>query len=303
MPTRLKFGTNSTVRDRLTKFGMALLFLGIVVPACFAPDSITLKVVTAPGSRVALQDPLTFNAGTIKQGLVAMGFTDPTPWQERFTIDNRAKPATLESMTAPTWPLLPGLTTKGMLAAIPFNYYYPNIEEPVIQRQANLRPDLQSSERPKSHEAPEGSRRRSYAWLPHEPFNLEQPQIQRPTYDYSGPPFLFTLPPETLKNPLIANDPKLLSLFVKTNEAGLHNTVRGIDTALSVRRLRPASYWDGIEASNNPRADYQDGSDYEARARRTGRGLLDLRDPSKPPPGPNDPRPSYETRPFYNPAR
>ena len=57
-----------------------------------------------------------------------------------------------------------------------------------------------------------------YAWLRPDKPQIEEPHHERPEYDYSGPPFLFNAPPELLKNPLIANDPSMMRLFVKTNE-------------------------------------------------------------------------------------
>jgi hypothetical protein len=48
------------VRLSSAKFPLALLAVALV-----APDSVSLRILTETGSRVALEDPLTFNAGTI----------------------------------------------------------------------------------------------------------------------------------------------------------------------------------------------------------------------------------------------
>ncbi|MFM8471020.1 MAG: hypothetical protein ACKODH_13835 [Limisphaerales bacterium] len=69
-----------------------MLGLALVTPECPAPDSVSLRILTETGSRVALEDPLTFNAGTIYQGLSALGHTDKTPRAERTTTDNKAFP-------------------------------------------------------------------------------------------------------------------------------------------------------------------------------------------------------------------
>ncbi|NDB74099.1 MAG: hypothetical protein EB141_00375 [Verrucomicrobia bacterium] len=68
-----------------------------------------------------------------------------------------------------------------------------------------------------------------------------------------------------------------------------------------MRRLRSASFWDAVEAPNNPRSDYDSASDYETKARNTTKALFDLRDPANPT-SPNDPKPSYDTRPYFNPS-
>jgi hypothetical protein len=92
-----------------------------------------------------------------------------------------------------------------------------------------------------------------------------------------------------------------MRLFVRTNEAGLRDAAAAVSAARPVRRLRSASYWDSYEPSNNPRADYEQASGFEAKARATTKALFDLRDPSNPT-APNDPRPSYDTRSSFNPA-
>ena len=93
----------------------------------------------------------------------------------------------------------------------------------------------------------------------------------------------------------------MLSLFVKTNESGRRDaTAASAAAAKPVRRLRSASFWDAVEAPNDPRAAYDSGSDYEAKARNTTKALFDLRDPLNPT-APNDPKPSYDTRPSFNP--
>ncbi|MEN9572229.1 MAG: hypothetical protein RL514_84 [Verrucomicrobiota bacterium] len=317
MPTHRDFGTNCTVFARLAKLTLTLLFLGSIAPVCFAPDSVTMRILTDTGSRTALLDPMTFNAGTIKQGLTSLGFTDPTPRQERFAIDNKANPATLESMTVATWPLLPGLTAKSAVAPSQGNYYafnrqdpvhyFANVEEPNVQRAPLVRPVFQATEHTTSRATPPGirppGRKDGYAWFPPETSGIEKPRFERPAYDYSGPPFLFSLPPEMLKNPLIANDPNMLRLFVKTNEAGARAAKDAVNATRHIRRMRPASFWDNVEAPNNPRADYADGTDYETQARNASKVLTDLRDPSLPPVNPNDPRPSFDSRPGYNPQR
>ena len=319
---------SSTVRLSSAKFLLALLAVGLVAPNCPAPDSVTLRILTDTGSRVALEDPLTFNAGTIRQGLAALGHTDKTPRAERTAIDNRAFPATLESMTVATWPLAPGLTTKGPVAKpdrdLMLNRLLPSLDAqgqldllrqrkffPMIQDPDIVKPTFQRTERQRPQNLPPdvirpGTRPPSllidgYAWLRPEKPRIEAPHIVNPTYDYSGPPFLFNLPPSLLKSPLFANDPASLKLFVKTNEAGQRDTTASsVAAAKPVRRLRSASYWDAVEAPNNPRADYDDASDYETKARNTTRALFDLRDPSNPT-DPNDPKPSYDSRRSYNP--
>ncbi|MBI5799420.1 MAG: hypothetical protein HZA92_01660 [Verrucomicrobia bacterium] len=262
-----------------------------------------MKIMTAPGSTVALKDPLTLQAGTIFQGLVALGFTEGTTHQNRSTTDNRAKPATLESMTTASWPLLPGLTSKAVVAQGKRAYYFPNIEEPDI-----IKPQFQPyvphpTDRGAMGTGPQFADKPSFNYLKVEQPQFEEPIHPRAQYDYSGPPFIFTLPAAMLKNPLIANDPNMLRLFVKTNGTGQRDTLRLLDASVHVRRTRSASFWDGVEAPNNPRADYQDGNDYDAKARNATRALADIRDPLQPPAGPNDPRPSYNTRSYYNPTR
>lgn len=291
------------MRPRLAKFLLTLLASGLVAPACFAPDAVTLQIMTSPGGTVAQKDPLTLNAGTIFQGLVALGFTEGATHQNRATTDNRTKPATLPSMTTATWPLLPGLTSKGLVAEGKRTYYFPNIQEPDIEKPQFHPNAIHATGRFPSGTGVQFGERPSFDFAKVEKPQFEEPNHPRAQYDYSGPPFTFTLPAEMLKNPLIANDPNLLRLFIKTNGTGLRDTVRGLDTAQNVRRLRSASFWDGIEAPNNPRADYQNGTDYEAKARLAGRALLDIRDPQQPPAGPTDPRPSYETRSYFNPLR
>lgn len=316
------------MRPSSAKFLLALLAAGLVAPNCPAPDSISLRILTDTGSRVALEDPLTFNAGTIHQGLSALGHTDKTPRAERTAIDNKAFPATLESMTVESWPLRPGLTPKSMvskpdeatlmtrllpaLSSEANQYltrrrtYYPPVQDPDI-----IKPQFQRMERQYPQNLPPdvvrpGTRPPSlqidgYAWLRPDKPHIQEPRHERPDYDYSGPPFLFNAPPELLKNPLIANDPNMLRLFVRTNETGIRDaTAASVAAAKPVRRLRSASYWDAVEAPNNPRSVYDDASDYEAKARNTTRALFDLRDPSNPT-APNDPKPSYDTRPSFNP--
>lgn len=310
------------------KYLLALLAVGFVAPNCPAPDSVSLRILTDTGSRVALEDPLTFNAGTIYQGLSALGHTDKTPRAERTAIDNRAFPATLESMTVASWPMHPGLTPKGMVAkpddATMLNRLLPGLTSkanealtrrvayfPPIQDPDIIKPKFQRMERQWPQNVPPdvirpGTRPPSllidgYAWLRPEKQHIEEPRHERPQYDYSGPPFLFNAPPELLKNPLIANDPSMLSLFVKTNESGRRDaTAASAAAAKPVRRLRSASFWDAVEAPNDPRAAYDSGSDYEAKARNTTKALFDLRDPLNPT-APNDPKPSYDTRPSFNP--
>lgn len=291
------------MRPRLAKFFLTLLASGLVAPACFAPDAVTMKVFTEPGSRMAVQDPLTFNAGTIKQGLIALGFTEGNTHQNRATTDNRNRPATLESMTVAAWPLRPGLLSKGMVAEGKRSYYYPNIQEPDIQKPKFHPNAFHPTGRFTTGTTPQFGERPTFNFAKVEQPQLEEPNHVRAQYDYSGPAFTFTMPAEMLKNPLIANDPNLLRLFIKTNGTGLRDTARGLDAAQHVRRMRSASFWDGVEAPNNPRADYQNGTDYEAKARNVGRALQDIRDPAQPNLGPTDPRPSYETRSYFNPLR
>lgn len=305
-------------------------FLAFVLTSadCPAPDSVTLRILTETGSRVALEDPLTFNAGTIYQGLAALGHTDKTPLPVRTTTDNKAFPATLESMTVAAWPLNPRLTTKGIVAQpddaammtrlLPGlsqqanealsrrKGYYPPIQDPDI-----VKPVFQRTERPPKQNLPPdvlrpGIRPPSltkdgYAWAQRDKPLLDEPRHERPEYDYMGPPFLYNAPPELLKNPLIANDPAMMRLFVRTNESGIRDTsAAAVGAARPVRRLRSASFWDAVEAPNNPRDAYDSASDFEAKARNTTKALFDLRDPSNPT-APNDPKPSYDTRPSFNP--
>ncbi|NBR85067.1 MAG: hypothetical protein EBS84_08135 [Proteobacteria bacterium] len=317
------------MRPRLAKFTMTLLLASTAVHVCFAPDSVSLRIINETGSRIALEDPLTFNAGTIYQGLSALGHLDKTPRAERSTIDNRAFPATLESMTVATWPLLPGLTTKGMVAK-PDDAAMMRRLQPGLTREANERlnrrvgyfPPVQDPDiiKPKfdrtlrqyaQNQPPDiihpGTRPPSltldgYAWLRPQKPHIEEPNHERPQYDYSGPPLLFTAPAELLKNPLIANDPGMMRLFVRTNESGIRDTTAAsVAAAKPVRRLRSASFWDAVEAPNNPRSDYDSASDYETKARNTTKALFDLRDPANPT-SPNDPKPSYDTRPYFNPS-
>ncbi len=291
------------MRLRFAKFFLTLLACGLVAPDCFAPDSVTLKIITAPGARVVVNDPLTAHPGTILQGLVALGFTGEPVHQKRTTTDNRVLPATVPFLTTATWPLLPGLTSKGLLAEGKRGFYYPNIQEadivkPQFQRNANHNTGvLPTGTWPTTADRPFYK-----VSLPDKP-EFDEPKFVRSQYDYSGPRFLFTLPAEMMKNPLIANDPSLLRHFVKTNGVGQSEPLGLLQTGERVRRLRSASYWDGVEASNNPRADYQNGTDYEAKARQASGGMRDPRDPQQPPAAANDPRPSYNTRPHYNPAR
>ena len=291
------------MHPRSAKFLLTLLASGLVAPACFAPDSVTMQIMTSPGSIAALKDPLTFNAGTIFQGLVALGFTEGTTHQNRATTDNRNKPATLESMTVAAWPLRPGLLSNGMVAEGKRAYYFPNIQEPEIVKPKFQPNVLHSSGRLTTGTSPHFGEQPSFNFAKVEKAQFDEPNHQRAQYDYSGPPFIFTMPAEMRKNPLIANDPNLLRLYIKTNGTGLRDTARGLDTAQHVRRIRSASFWDGIEAPNNPRADYQNGADYETKARNATRALIDIRDPLQPPAGPTDPRPSYETRSYFNPYR
>jgi hypothetical protein len=104
------------VQSRSAKLLLVLLALTSLASNCPAPDSVSLRILTETGSRVALEDPLTFNAGTIYQGLSALGHTDKTPRAERTTTDNKAFPATLESMTVASWPLHPGLAPKSIVS-------------------------------------------------------------------------------------------------------------------------------------------------------------------------------------------
>ena len=60
--------------------------------------------------------PAHLQRGDVLQGLSALGHTDKTPRAERTTTDNKAFPATLESMTVASWPLHPGLTSKSMVS-------------------------------------------------------------------------------------------------------------------------------------------------------------------------------------------
>lgn len=316
------------MRANTIRLPLALLVLALSTANSPAPDSVTLRILTDTGSRVALEDPLTFNAGTIYQGLSALGHTDKTPRQERTTTDNKAFPATLEAMTVAAWPLNPRLTSKGLVAQpddaammtrlLPGlsqqanealtrrKGYYPPVQDPDI-----VKPVFQRTERPpKQHLPPDiirpGIRPPSltvdgYAWAKRDKPLIDEPRHERPEYDYSGPPFLFNAPPELLKNPLIASDPAMVRLFVRTNETGIRDTTAAaVGAARPVRRLRSASYWDAVEAPNNPRADYDSASDFEAKARNTTKALFDLRDPANPT-APNDPKPSYDTRPSFNP--
>lgn len=315
------------MRANFLRLPVALLAFALSATRSPAPDSVTLRILTDTGTRVALEDPLTFNAGTIRQGLAALGHTDMTPRQVRTSIDNKAFPATLESMTVATWPLLKGLTSQGMVAKpddatmitrlLPGlsqqanehltrrTGYYPPVQDPDIVKPVFQRPDRPPKQHLPADIIHPGIRPPSltvdgYAWAPREKPRLEEPRHERPQYDYSGPPFLFNASPELLKNPLIANDPAMLRLFVRTNETGLRDTATAAFAAKPVRRLRPASYWDTYDPPNNPRADYEDASDYETKARNTTRALFDLRDPLNPT-SPNDPKPSYDTRPSFNP--
>lgn len=296
------------MRVRWAKLILGAMVAAGMAPVCFAPDSVTLRVLEETGSRVSLEDPLTFNAGTIVQGLAALGHTDKTPRQVRTTTDNRAFPATLESMTKATWPLLPGLTTKGMLAPGIRPHYYANIQEPEVVKPQFERPERALKQFIPGNIIHPGIRPPSalvdgYAWVRTDKPQIEKPNMVRADFDYSGPPLLFTLPPAMLRSSLFANDPEAMRLFVRTNEVGMRDATRAAHAATHIRRMRSAMYWDNVEASNNPRADYQDGSDYEAKARNTTKALADLRDPDLPPSSPNDPRPSYDSRPFFNPNR
>ncbi|MFA6547180.1 MAG: hypothetical protein WCS99_22375 [Limisphaerales bacterium] len=316
------------MRPGSAKFILTLLAMGLIVPVCPAPDSVSLRILEQTGSRVALEDPLTFNAGTIHQGLAALGHTDKTPRAERTTTDNRAFPATLESMTVASWPLLPGLTTKGMVAkpddaAMMMRLqpgltskanealtrrvgYYPPIQDadivkPQFQRMERQYPQTQPANVIRPGTRPPSLLIDGYAWLRTERPHIEEPHHERPQYDYSGPPFIFNAPPELLRNPLIVNDPSMLRLFVKTNESGkTAASIAAVGAAKPVRRLRSASFWDTEEAPNNPRSDYDTATDYETKARNATKALFDLRDPHNPT-SPNDPKPSYDTRPYFNP--
>lgn len=299
------------MRIRLAKFIVGTLVVAGLAPACFAPDTVTLKILEDTGSRVALEDPLTFNAGTIVQGLIALGHTDPTPRQLRTTTNTKDQPATLETMTVPNWadwPYRRQLTPKSTIGASkPPAHYYPNVQEPAMIRPTYQRAEYQGT----SYDWPFAFRRgRSAttvldgdALLRADKPQFEKPNFVRPDHDYSGPPLLFTMSPALLRSPLFANDPEAMRLFVRTNEAGKRDALTAIHGAQHIRRLRPASFWDGVEASNNPRADYQDGNDYEAKARNIFNALGDLRDPSRPQADANDPRPSYDSRTSYNPNR
>ncbi len=230
-------------------------------------------------------------------------------------------------MTVASWPLLPGLTTKGMVAkpddATMMTRLLPGLSQqakeqlsrrvgyfPPVQDPDIVKPVFQRSDRPPKQHLPAdiihpGIRPASltvdgYAWAPREKLRLDEPRHERPQYDYSGPPFIFNAPAELLRNPLIVNDPAMLRLFVRTNEAGLRDATAAVTAARPVRRLRPGSYWDAVEPPNNPRSDYEDASDFDTKARNTTRALFDLRDPSNPT-SPNDPKPSYDTRPSFNP--
>lgn len=293
---------------------------------CPAADSVTLSIMTKTGSRIAVEDALSFNAGTIFQGLASLGFTDATPHPIRKATDNRAIPATLPSMTVASWPLLPGLTSKGLLSKpdeaglarriglglspedrahlAQRSRYYPPIEEPdfvipSIQQTFRVPPERQLGA-PQLNDRPMIQAERGGIGTSTALPNIEVPRFERPDYDYSGPPFIYTAPPELLKNPLVANDPSMLRLFIKTNHVGARDALNSVDAARPVRRLRPASYWDYNEPSNNPRADYDTASDYEAKARNTTKSVFDLRDPAAQV-GANDPRPSYDSRPSFNP--
>lgn len=291
------------MRSPAAKFLLTLVACGLLATVCRGADSVTLKIINEPGSKVAEKDPLTLNAGTIMQGLDALGFMDGAAHQNRTTTDNRAKPATLTSMTTAAWPLLPGLTSKGLVAEGKRTYYYPNIQEPEIEKPIRHHNAIHPSGRLSTGTSPTFGDKPTYRLAKVEKPLFDQPNHIRAQYDYTGPPFLFTIPTEMLKNPLIANDPNMLRLFIKTNGTGARDTLRNLDTAQHVRRIRSASFWDGVEAPNNPRADYLTGTDYEAKARNASRALLDIRDPAQPPAGANDPRPSYETRSYYNPVR
>ncbi len=252
------------------KFPLAFLAAGLAAPDCPAPDSVSLRILTETGSRVALEDPLTFTAGTIFQGLAALGHTDKTPRAERTTTDNKAFTATLESMTVASWPLQPGWTPKGMVAkpddATMLNRLLPGLTSksnesltrriayfPPVQDPDIIKPKFQRMERQWPQNVPPdvvrpGTRPPSllidgYAWLRPDKPHIEEPRHERPQYDYSGPPFLFNAPPELLKNPLIANDPSMMRLFVKTNESGIRDaTAASAAAAKPVRRLRSASF-------------------------------------------------------------
>ncbi len=325
---RALFWHPTSVRTTSTKLLLTALAVGLIVPNCPAPDSVTLRILTDTGSRVALEDPLTFNAGTIYQGLSALGHTDKTPRAERTAIDNRAFPATLEFMTVEAWPLRrgltpqslvakpddatminrlqPGLTSRANQALTRRTGYYPPVQDPDI-----IKPKFQRTDREYPQPMPPdvvrpGTRPPSllidgYAWLRPDKPEIVEPNHERPKYDYSGPPFIFNAPIELLRNPLIANDPNMMRLFVKTNETGIRDTTAAaVGAARPVRRLRSASFWDATEAPNNPRAAYDDASDFEAKARNTTKALFDLRDPLNPT-SPNDPKPSYDSRPYFNP--
>lgn len=303
MPLPELSGTNIAVSSQATKLLLTLVACGLLAPDCFAPDSVTLKIITAPGAPTVLKDPLTLNAGTILQGLVALGFTGEPLQENRTTTDNRVLPATLPSMTVATWPLLPGLTSKGMVAEGRRGYYYPNIQEAEI-----VRPKFHPNAHHSTGLLPTGTwptmvDRPSFRELMPDKPQFEEPQFVRAQYDHSGPRFLFTGPPELLKNPQIANDPNMLRHFIKTNGVGESVQLGLLQSGERVRRLRSATYWDGVEASNNPRADYQNGMDYETKARQASGGMRDPRDPQQPPAAANDPRPSYNSRPHFNPAR
>lgn len=292
------------MREQVAKLFLILMAGSLAVHTGFAADSVTLKIITEPGSKAAEMDPLTLNAGTIYQGLAALGFTAGSTHQNRSTTDNRAIPATLVSMTTAAWPLLPGLTSKGLVAEGKSSYYYPNIQEPDIEKPQRHANALHATGRLPTGTTAQYAERATFATSA----KVEKPQFEVPNhiraqYDYTGPPFSYTLSAEMMKNPLIANDPNVLRLFIKTNGTGARDTLRSLDAATHVRRIRSASFWDGVEAPNNPRADYQNGKDYEAKARNASRALLDIRDPAQPVGGATDPRPGYETRPYFNPVR
>ena len=179
------------------KYLLALLAVGFVAPNCPAPDSVSLRILSA------------------------LGHTDKTPRAERTAIDNRAFPATLESMTVASWPLHPGLTPKGMVAkpddATMLNRLLPGLTSkanealtrrvayfPPIQDPDIIKPKFQRMERQWPQNVPPdvirpGTRPPSllidgYAWLRPEKQHIQEPHHERPQYDYSGPPFLFNAP-------------------------------------------------------------------------------------------------------------
>ena len=74
------------------------------------------------------------------------------------------------------------------------------------------------------------------------------------------------------------------------------NAMRAASKAAApVRRMRSATYWDSVDAPNNPRAAYDTTADYEANARNNTTSLFDLSDPSHP----ASPK---QIQPSYNPA-